>query len=242
MKILAFLVVFLATAGARAFAIVTVSSFSPSVLAPQPIGKTITWTVTATNSNSGPLAFQFWITPPSGSAALVKDFNLGTLAAGIWSPVPFIWVPTGVEGLYQLQVVVKDFGTGESNSRTAFYQITPAVLGSTPRAERTANPLVALFSAPSCPTGSSMRVAFLKRDGTAAATATHWTPCHPPKTMTFEVAGMYPSTAYVLYAQTVTNGVVKNGMHVTFTTGALPTDITFPEFTVTTPLPIPAIR
>lgn len=46
---------------------------------------------------------------------------------------------------------------------------------------------------------------------------------------------MYPKTAYNMFSQTNTGGTITNGPTVTFTTGALPTTITFPTFTVKTP-------
>ncbi len=49
--------------------------------------------------------------------------------------------------------------------------------------------------------------------------------------MTFEVAGMYPSTAYTVCAETNTGGVITPSAQVSFTTGALPKGIKFPTFT-----------
>ena len=115
--------------------------------------------------------------------------------------------------------------------RQSQFQVTPLVTGSTPVAVATANPLVALFSAPACPSGSSMRVYFQQQSKSTPATTTNWANCHAASTMTFEIAGMYPSTTYQMFAQTDTGGVVTNGPIVNFTTGALPTNITFPTFT-----------
>jgi arylsulfate sulfotransferase len=230
---------FLGTLGlflsAPAFATVTITSFMPSHKSPEPIGKSITWTATATDTSGGPVAFQFSITPPGGSLTMVKDFNLGTESSGTWTSNPFVWVPTGIEGSYKVQVVAKDFGTKLSASRTFTFQVNPVVSGSTPVVERTANALVALFSAPSCAAGSTMRIAFQEQSGGKPATATNWAGCHPPATMTFEIAGMYPSTAYNMYAQTNTGGTITNGPTLSFTTDALPAKtITFPKFTVET--------
>jgi len=214
-----------------ALATVTIVSFTPSPASPEPIGKTITWTATATDTGAGPFAFQFNIMAPNTTQfALVKDFNIGTLSAGIWTAHPFVWVPTGIEGIYKLQVVVKDFSTNQTTSRTASFEVAP-VASSKPIAEHTANALVALFSAPSCAAGSTMRVIFVEQSGGVPATATNWVGCHPPATMTFEIAGMYPSTAYNMYAQTKTGTKTTNGATVTFTTSALPTNVSFPVFT-----------
>jgi len=218
---------------APAFATVTVVSLTPSVTSPKPIGTSITWTATATDSAAGPLTFQFNITPPNGQLQVIKDFNVGTQSSGTWTSLPFMWVPTGIEGTYKIEVVAKDFATKDSNSLTVSFHVSPllAETGVNPVVRRTVNPLVALFSAPSCPAGSTMRVSFQPQSGTVPATLTNWVNCHPPYTMTFEVAGMYPRTAYNLFAETNTAGDISDSPTVTFTTGALP-KVKFPSFKV----------
>ena len=219
---------------APALATVTIVSLKPSHASPQPIGKTVTWAATATDSSSGPVAFQFNIIPPNGPLTMVRDFNSGTLNGSTWTAPAFAWVPTGVEGTYKIQVVAKDFVSGQSASKTVAFLVEPVVTGSTPVVEKTANPLVALFSAPSCASGSTMRVAYQMQTASSMPIqegATNWVGCHPPATMTFEVAGMYPSTAYNMYAQTKTGTKITNGPAVGFTTGALPKTLSFAKFT-----------
>ena len=223
-----------AVAAMPAFATVSVVSLTASPVSPQPIGKTITWKATATDSGVGPLTFQFSITPPNGTVTMVRDFNVGTLSGGIWTSPSFVWVPTGIEGSYKIQVVAKDFASGQQAAKTATFQVNPVVTGSSPVVEKTANPLVALFSAPSCASGSTMRVVYQEQSGAVPASVTSWINCRPPNTMTFEVAGMYPSTAYNMYAQTKTGTKTTNGPTLAFTTGALPAGITFPTFSVVT--------
>ena len=217
---------------APAFATVQILSITPSLKSPQPIGAVVRWVVRATDSHAGTPTFQFNLAPPGGALALVKDFNVGTFQSGAWTSQPFVWVPTGIEGVYQIQVVIKDFASGETASKTVQFQVSPLVTGSTPVVVATANPLVALFSAPSCPAGSTMQVAFQPQSLKAPQTTTSSISCHPPATMTFEIAGMYPGTTYNMVAQTNTGGVVTNGAPATFTTGALPIDIPFPSYTV----------
>jgi hypothetical protein len=213
-----------------AIATVKILSLTPSLTSPQKIGKSITWTATATDSNAGRLTFQFSVAAPGQSQSLVRDFNAGTHTAGTWSAPPFVWVPTGIEGSYQVQVVVKDFTSGESATKTATFQIDPLVTGGTPVVVKTANPLVALFSAPSCAAGSTMRISFQK-SGASSSMTTNWVNCNPPNTMTFEIAGMHYSSTYSMYSQTKTGGNIVNGPTVTFKTGALPSNISFPAFT-----------
>jgi hypothetical protein len=78
--------------------------------------------------------------------------------------------------------------------------------------------------------GSTMRVAYQEQTGGAPTSVTNWVTCHPPHTMTFEVAGMYPSTAYNMFAQTKTGSTITDSSTVTFTTSALPKGIPFPTF------------
>ena len=233
-KTLSFLIAALGALSAPAFA-VTVTALTPSQVSPQPIGKTIRWTATAMDASGGPVAFQFNITPPNGASTMTIDFNLGTANGNTWTSRPFVWVPTGIEGTYKIQVIAKNFTLGKSAVKSVNYQVTAVATSSTPVVvERTANPLVALFSTTSCTARSTMRVAYQKT-GTTKVYVTNWVACHPPATMTFEVAGMVPSTTYKMYAQTKTGGKITNGSSVNFTTGALPTTgITFPSYTIDT--------
>lgn len=218
-----------------AYAMVQITSLTPSLKSPQPIGTAITWTAIATDSNTGPLTFQFNVAIPGSSLALVKDYNVGTLSAGAWTAQPFVWTPTGTEGVYQIQVVIKDFNSGETASKTVLFKVDPLVTGSTPVMVTTANPLVALFSAPSCAAGSQMRVSFRPQSLSKPAATTKYLSCHPPTSMNFEIGGMYQNTAYNMFSQTLTGSRVVNGPTVTFTTGSVPTNIPIPQFTQIVP-------
>lgn len=219
-----------------AYATVALSSFSASQTSPEPIGKTITWTATGTDDQPGPLTFQFSILAPNATQfAMVKDFNVGILNGGVWTSQPFVWVPTEIEGVYKIRVVVKDFTTGESSSKADLFAINAVASGSSPVIVKTANPLVVLFSVPSCPAGSTVRAVFQQQSGSAPITVTNWVGCHPPATVTFEIAGMLPTTAYSLHAQTKTGSSISSGTTVSFQTGALPGTVPFPVFSVKTP-------
>lgn len=227
------LIALLAPLCVPAYAAVQVTSLTPSIASPQVIGTSITWTATASDPTPGQLAFQFNVSLPGKPLALAKDFDNGTIASGGRISLPFVWVPTTVEGTYHIQVVAKDVVTGQMSMKTVSYTINPLVTGSTPVVVATANPLVALFSAPSCAAGSSMRISFQPQTGSFPAVTTNYVACHPPTTMNFEIAGMYPKTAYNMFSQTKTGGSVVNGPTVMFTTGALPiTSVPFPPLSV----------
>jgi hypothetical protein len=220
------------------YATVAIQSLTPSVASPQPLGATVTWTVKATDSSSNDLTFQFNVTSPSGTLTMAKDFNIGTLSAGTWTSQPFVWTTIAGEGTYTIEVIAKDFGSGASASTTAKFQLNTRVSTGVAVVNQTGNALVALFSAPACAAGSTMRVAFYT--GSASPTFTLWASCNPSVSMNFYVAGMLPSTAYSMYSQTATNGKVVDGTTLVFTTAALPSKLPsgfLPAFTVNTAAP-----
>src|SRR5438270_9404108 len=85
-----------------AYAAVQVISMAPSAEAPQLLGTAISWTVTATDTQVGPLTFQFNVAAPQSSFALARDFNIGTYNHGMWTAPGFVWTPTGLSGNYQI--------------------------------------------------------------------------------------------------------------------------------------------
>ena len=210
-------------------------SLRPALASPERIGATVDWTAKATDTNPGPLTFQFNVAPPKGAFSTVKQFNLGALSGGTWKSLVFAWALTATNGVYRVQVVATDFTSGESDSKTVSFKVTSPVTGVNPVVQETQNPLVALFTAPPCTSGSAMRVSFQPQSGSVPATTTNWAACQAPGAMTFEIAGMYPSTAYNLYSQVSTGSNTVNGPTVSFTTGSLPASVTFPTFTAGIP-------
>jgi hypothetical protein len=243
------LVGLLAALAVPASAAVQIVSMTPSPKSPQVIGTTITWSVTATDTNAGPLTFEFYVTAPGGTALLVRAFNPGTLSASTWTSQPFTWLPTActnvmsagvdaftcepIEGVYSIEVVAKDFTSGQVATKKVNFQVTPLVTAGTPVVAHSANPLVSFFGAPACATGSSIRVSFQEVIASPPpATTTNWVNCHPTLTSNFEIGGVYPNTTYKIFAQTTNGTTVVNGPSQTYKTGALPTSISFPSFTL----------
>jgi arylsulfate sulfotransferase len=220
---------------APAYATVQIVSITPSLASPQTIGTSVGWTVMATDSNPGPLTFQLRVSLPGQPPAALWDFNLGSLSAGTWVSPSYAWTPTGPEGTWHIEAVVKDFVSGETATAKISYSVSPLVTGRKPVAIPTANPLVALFSAPACAEGSSMRAVFEPQSRNAPSTTTNWAHCSPSHTMTFEIAGMYPSTEYRIFSQTKAGDNIVKGRAAHFTTGALPSKTRFPAFTAVVP-------
>lgn len=206
----------------------------PSLPAPQPLGSRITWTATAVNSktatavnsNPGPTTYRFEVASPGSPAFLVRqDFSLKRL---------FVWTPNTVEGLFRIRVTARDYLAGETAQVTAWFQVTSRVSGNQAAVNPTAHPLVALFSAPTCPAGSSMRVSF-QRDGSAFVNYTDWRPCRPGS-MNFYVGGMQAQSTYHMNYEVKSGSVVTPGpAWLPFTTGALPATLEFPTSTVLLP-------
>jgi arylsulfate sulfotransferase len=243
------MLVMLAALVAPAYATVTITLVRHSLPSGQLIGTSVTWTAKATDSNPGPLTFEFDVTPPGKPSYTAKAFNVGTLKAGTWTSQAFVWNPTycsfvaqpsgvsaytcnPIAGVYKVQVTIKDFTSGETATKIDSFKVNPLVTGSTPVVAATSNPLVALFSAPACARGSNMQVSFQQQSGATPATTTNQLSCDGTHTMTFEVAGMYPSTTYNMFSQTIRGAQVTNGPTQTFTTGPLPSNIKFGSYNV----------
>ena len=215
-------------------ATVSITSFASSVSSPQPLGTQVTWTPAATDTNPGPLTFQYSVSYGNGASSIVRDYYPGTLTAGTWTAPAFVWLET-TEGTYRVQVIAKDFESGETATASAVFTLNPLSTGGSFVVSPTANPLVALASAPPCPSGSSIRLT-IRKVGGLVATPSNLLACRPNLTSNIFAAGMYPSTSYTVNYEVLTGSTVTKGPNpATFTTGPLPSTIAFPTSTVVTP-------
>ncbi len=215
-------------------ATVTINSVIPSLPSPQPVGTPITFNVTATDSNAGPLTFQFSTAFGNGSFGVVRNFNVGTSSAGVWNAQPFSWANISSEGAYTIQIVAKDFATGETAKQTVPFTLTSLVSGGTITVVPTQNALVALAAVPACPTGSSVRVYF-SRPGVSAA-STPFAPCLGTASNNFYVGGLYAGKTYSMGYQIKKGSTyVNGGSTAMFTAGSLPTSISFPIQNIVVP-------
>lgn len=133
------------------------------------------------------------------------------------------------EGTYAIQVTAKSgFSAAAGESATASYSAISRVVGAGAVVSPTSNPLVAMYSAPPA-SGSSMHVEFEPANSNQAWTSTNEVPIVPGKSTNFLVAGMSPATTYVM-RHVLNNGATSAPL--TFTTGSLPANLTFPNSTV----------
>jgi len=213
----------LASACAPLFALVQVQQLTPSLTSPQPLGTTVTWTATATDTNSalGPLSYQFKA-GMGGTFLSLRDFSLSN---------SFDFSPIQREGVYQMQVIARNLASGETGSLTVNFTVTSRLVGGQAAVNATAHPLVALFSAPPCPAGSFISVIFWQPTGTF--TRTNWKACNPGVSNNFYLAGMRANQTDNTNYQVATGTNVTSGpKNLPFTAGALPTGITFPTITL----------
>ncbi len=185
------------------------------------VGARVTWTATANDLGKTPV-YQFNVEPTGGTYQMVQDFS--TSNSFTWDPLQ--------QGSYNIQVIAKSsFGASTSESTVASYTANSRVVGTSAVISPTSNPLVALYSAPPSP-GSSMYVQFAQLGPNPSWQNTTPLPIVPGESTNFLVAGMLPNTTYVM-RDVLDNGTISPSLD--FTTGSLPTSLTFP--TVTEPLP-----
>jgi len=185
------------------------------VNSPQPVGTTVTWTAAVTDTDAGAFDYQFSVRLSGGDYSILRDF------ATINS---FKWTPSEREGDFDIRVVARNLVTGEAGLLEVSYSVTSRVTGETPVVSATANPLVALYSAPPCDAGGSMRVRFW-RTGDFTSQTTPWKSCLTGLSRNFYVAGMRPVTAYSMRQEFSDDpsAPVAVGPTLSFTTGSLPT-------------------
>src|SRR3984957_16233916 len=128
-----------------------------SPLAPQPVYTPVTITFGATDTGPGPVNYRVAVAAPGGSFLTVHDFSLAPT---------FVWAQNLVEGNYQLQITARDNTTGEKNSITVPYTVISRITDGGAVVNPTSHPLVALFSAPQCRAGSTMRIVFIPKGKT----------------------------------------------------------------------------
>jgi len=179
----------------------------------QPVGTVIRWTATATGHDDDPVLFRFDAAPLGRPFRLLKDYYL--LSFADWTPLE--------EGVYLFKVTARNWRTGETAEAVAGYRARRRATGTVPVVSSTANPLVALYSAPPCPSGR-LRVHF-RAAGSPFGQSTPFQSCKPGVSLNLYVAGMRPETSYSLQHELTTPFGTSWGPVLTFLTGSLPEDV-----------------
>jgi hypothetical protein len=196
-------------------------TLTPNLASPALVGDTITWTATATGMGATPV-YQFSVGADGGPSHVVRDFSAANTFT--WSPLQ--------EGTYDFSVTVKNaFSATDATSVSVTYEADSRAAGTDAVITPTANPLVALYSAPPTLAGAT-HVNFRPADDPNAPWVSTDTKVAVPGLSTnFLVAGMLPNTTYEIVAVTRNNA----SSPLPFTTGSLPAGLTFPRYTVVQP-------
>lgn len=161
----------------------------PSLPSPQPLGTTITWTVTGDPPQPGDVVdFRLMVRQlvAGETAHVVYDFALQR---------SFEWTPME-ESVYLVTVIARNETSGEISQLNEVF-VALARARSEPVVSTTRNPLVALYSAPPCEVGLTMEVTF-RAEGDTNVQSTNRKVCNGTRSMNFLVAGMRAETTYRL--------------------------------------------
>jgi hypothetical protein len=176
----------------------------------------------ASHGNGGAPVYQFSVAQKGNPFHVVSDFSPSNTIT--WNPMQ--------QGTFQIRAVVKPgFGSRRVQSATMTYVTHTRVVNNSPVVSPTANPLVALFSAPPSP-GTSMYVQFAQQSASPSWQNTSALPIVRGKSTNFIVAGMLPDTTYLM-RYVLNNGTAS--APVSFTTGTPPASLHLPTFTVVQP-------
>jgi hypothetical protein len=171
--------------------------------------------------------YQFSVTPHGGAFRVVRDFSPKNAFA--WTPMQ--------EGTYNIKVAVKDgYQATETTTAVVGDAVASRVTGSQSVITPTLNPLVALYSVPPTHPGPGphgrVHVEFSVAGAQPSWRSTNDLTSNPKKSTNFFVAGMLPNTTYQM-RDVFSNGATSSPRP--FTTGSLPTTLSFPTFTVQQP-------
>jgi arylsulfate sulfotransferase len=202
-------------------------SLAPSAPSPAPVGAVVTWTATVSDADPGTLWYRFSAHESGKDSRVIRDYGPETTLD---------WTASNHEGLYVMEVSVRNVDTGETANDIASFQMQSRVAGGQPVITPTSHPLVFLYSAPSCGADSRMRVQFTGADG--AAHGTPFRDCQPGLSMNFYLAGLQPQSDYSVKHVVDTGSALVDGPVLAMTTQPAP--LALAAQTVLQPAPTPS--
>jgi arylsulfate sulfotransferase len=173
----------------------------------QPVGTSIQW---STTYQAG-MVYQYSVAYGTRQFYVLRD---------AYASPTFSWTPLQ-EGPYTVRVIISASNyQGATQTIMAPFQIVTRVTAGKPVVSTTNNPLVALYSAPPCGTGS-IYVAFGVTLSTAYWEPTYTQTCSPTLSSNFYIAGMLSSSTYQMRQFVTVGSQITEGPLMTFTTGAI---------------------
>ncbi|MCC6363455.1 MAG: aryl-sulfate sulfotransferase [Bryobacterales bacterium] len=182
-------------------------SLAPSVDPPALVGAVVTWNPVVSGAEAGTLWYRFRVRRIGEDFVMCRDFGPES---------QFDWTASEHEGIYEIEVAVRNLDTGDAATASTLYQVLP-LAGSAPVIRNTNHPLVLYYSAPPCAAGSRMRVDFRGPDGIPHATP--YKACQEGLTMNFYIAGLREKTSYVVNQVIDTGSNFVQGPELTAATG-----------------------
>ena len=200
------------TLGGVAMATPVVAVPTTSIPSPQPLGSTVTISYSATDTDPGTISYRVQAgIVGSSNLSMLRDFSVAN---------SFVFTPELHSGNYRFVITARNNATLNTGSNSiASYKFTALVTGGVPVLTPTANPLVALLSAPPCAAGVVAMRASILRSGAAIPFDTSWVNCISKQDVNILVAGMRASTGYTITPQTTNGTTVTNGTALSYTTG-----------------------
>jgi arylsulfate sulfotransferase len=185
----------------------------PALASPQPVGTVIGLAALAKDEGDpfklfAKLRFRYSVSVDGSPFRVVRDFSPES---------DFAWRPELFEHEARVKVTLKNIATKMTAESELPFQIVARAMGQ-PVATPTANPLVALFSAPACSQGSRFRVAFRREGESGDWSHTSAGPCSA-RTNNVYVAGMRADSNYEMHAEVLTGDTPRSGAGLTFHTG-----------------------
>jgi hypothetical protein len=181
---------------------------------PQPVGVAIGLTPRLENVPRAMLVFRYSVSVNGGPFHIVRDFSQDR---------SFAWAPELYEHAATIRVTARNNESKETAEDEMKFQIVSRIKGKAPVVAPSSHPLVALFSAPACPAGTSFRVAF-HAEGEEATARTSTQPCRGTISSNILVGGMRSDTLYQLRPEWITGTRIAMGESVPFHTGLLDGD------------------
>ena len=179
------------------------------VPSPQPVGTVIGLTARVDGGARGPLAFRFDASENGGPFGPLSDYSRDATLA---------WAPELYEHESKVRVTVLNQDSKETAEAELNFRMTPRKMGTDGTVTPTANPLVALFSAPACAVGGKFRVAF-HEEGSSAVSHTPLMACRGPVTNNVYLAGMHADSVYEMRSEVTGGADAKTGKWLPFHTG-----------------------
>lgn len=126
------------------------------------------------------------------------------------------WLPMGKAGAYEIEVTVRELRSGRTATLIQRQEVRAAAIGSEPAVYPTDHSLVFVYSAPPCPPGNWMRVAF--RGSESKEQSTPERECNGVDGMNFYLAGLRSAAFYKAQQVVRGGGETARGPEIEFET------------------------